>query len=171
MVLSVLTLLVLPSFAWSQSEQGMATTWDARTMLKEIVEQAGRFDSLLERVSTAGWGGSAEAYETQVKRLGAEVGYLKRAAEELAVKPDTMTKTLEAFLRMQAVDEMATSVIEGVRRYQNPAVAELLRAELNELAAYKGALQGYLVQLVELKETELRISDEEAQRCRAQLIQ
>ena len=71
---------------------------------------------------------------------------------------------------MQTVDSMMQSVIAGVRRYQNPAVADLLQGAMNEMMPYHQALQGYLVQLVGVKETELRIADEEAQRCRSELI-
>ncbi len=170
LVQSVIALLILSSLVLAQDE-GVPPTWDAQTMLKEIVEQSKQLDPLLQKVSTAGWGDSAEAYAQQLVDLKNEVGYLRRTAEELSVRPDTMSKTLETFLRMQAVDAMMTSVIEGVRRHQNPAVADLLQAELNELAAYQHALQGYLVQLVQIKEAELKIADQEAQRCRSQLIQ
>ncbi len=163
-------LLIASVPVFGQSE-GVAPTWDARTMLQELVEHTKQFDPLLEQVTTAGWGDSADVYAQQLEATKAQIGYLQRAAQELAAKPDTMTKTLEAYLRMETVDSMVRSVIDGVRRHQNPAVADLLQEALNDLMPYQQSLQGYLVQLVGVKETELKIADEEAQRCRSQLIQ
>ncbi len=144
--------------------------WDAKTMLKEFVEQLGRFDPLLDQVSTAGWGESADAYSGQLEALRNELGYLKRTANELAAKPDSLTKTLEAYLRMQAVESMMNSVIEGVRRHQNPAVADLLQGVKDEVSPYLQNLQEYMVELVAMKEAELKIANQEAQRCRTAII-
>lgn len=149
---------------------GVAPVWDAKTMLKELVEQTGRFDPLLEQVSTAGWGESAEVYSDQLQALKNEIGYLQRTASELAARPGQMSKTMEAYLRMQAVESMMDSVIDGVRRHQNPAVADLLQGVRDEVGPYRQAMQDYLVQLIEMKEAELKIANQEAQRCRAELI-
>ncbi len=170
-VLLLAVSLMGPGTSLLAQSEGVAPVWDAKTMLKEFVEQLNRFDPILKQVSTAGWGESAEAYSGQLEALQNEIGYLRRAANELSVKPDNMTKTLEAYLRMQAVESMMESVVDGVRRHQNPAVADLLRGVMNEVGPYRQNLQDYLVQVVTMKEAELRIANREAQRCRSQLIQ
>jgi hypothetical protein len=166
-----LVLLLAFSVGANAQSEGVAPVWDAQTMLKELVEQLNRFGPLLDQVSTAGWGDSSEAYAGQLQALKNEIGYLQRAANELSVKPGKLTKTLEVYLRMQAVQSMMASVIEGVRRHQNPAVADLLQGVTDEIGPYRQNVQEYLVELVGMKEAELKIANQEAQRCRSQLIQ
>lgn len=60
---------------------------------------------------------------------------------------------------------------EAVRNYQNPAVAELIDAYLTDSSASQIQLQGYLTELAGLKEAELDVMSQEAQRCRVQQIQ
>ena len=39
-----------------------------------------------------------------------------------------LRKSVESFLRMLSVEEMMDSFLDGVRRYHNPAIADLLTA-------------------------------------------
>ena len=168
----VAALILTPALAGVAlgQEKGVTPQWDARTMLKELVGQVKRYQPLLEQLKPREWGDAAEAYTAQVESLRKEIGYLARTATELEQRPDKLTKTLEVYLRMQAVESMMDSVIDGVRRYQNPATAELLEGVVNDMGPYAQSLQDYLVQLVGMKEAEFEIADQEAQRCRAQLI-
>jgi hypothetical protein len=59
-----------------------------------------------------------------------------------------------------------TSLIDGVRKYQNPALADLLRSVLSENNASRQQLRQYLMDLASIKEQEFKVMDEEAQRCR-----
>ena len=59
-----------------------------------------------------------------------------------------------------------TSLIEGVRKYQNPALADLLRGVMSENNASRQQLRQYLVDLAAIKEQEFKVMDQEAQRCR-----
>ncbi len=157
--------------AQDPTPEGVQPVWNVKTMCRELSGQLSRFDPLLEKVNPKEWKHSAEAYSRQLEDLQKQIGYLKRALNELGADPGRMTKALEAFLRMQTVESMMQSMIAGVRRYQNPAMADLLQGVLNEVGPYAQALQDYLVQLVAQKEAEFKIIDEEAQRCRSQLIQ
>jgi len=65
---------------------------------------------------------------------------------------------------------MMVSFIEGVRRHQNPAVANLLEEIMNENSDNSQKLRDYLVELATLKETEFKVADQEAQRCRSELV-
>jgi len=157
--------------AQDPTPEGVQPVWNVKTMCRELSDQLSRFDPVLEKVKPREWKQSGDAYAKQLEDLEKQIGYLKRTLGELAADPGRMTKALEAFLRMQTVESMMRSMIEGVRRYQNPAMADLLEGVLNEVGPYAQALQDYLVQLVAQKEAEFKIIDEEAQRCRKQLIQ
>ena len=166
-----LCLLVFP-LALTAQEGGLTPQWSIRETLESLNTQTSRLEPLLEQVDPAAWSskGAPEAYVDQWKALRAEISYLKRSVNELSAKPDTMTKTLEAFLRLRAVEDMMQSFLEGIHRYHNPAVADLLSGIMNESAGNRGQLQNYLVELVAQKEVELKIADREAQRCRKELI-
>ena len=61
---------------------------------------------------------------------------------------------------------MLDSLSEGVRRYQNPALAELIQGTISENLVHRARLRNYLSELVATKQDELRIANEEAQSCR-----
>ncbi len=141
-------------------------------MLRSLKSGSERYQPILEEVKPQEWmaKGAPEAYVKQLKALRDEIGYLQQTADELSKKPDRTTKALEAYLRLQSVNSMMDSIVEGVRRYQNPAVADLLEGIMNENGDIAQQLRDYLVELVASKENECRIANEEAQRCRATLI-
>jgi hypothetical protein len=54
-----------------------------------------------------------------------------------------------------------------VRRYQNPALADLLTGLVADSSGSRQQLRQYVMDLVSLKEQEYQVMDREAQRCRA----
>ena len=170
LVLPLLALLT-PSFCAAQPA-GVPPEWDVRETLSALTAQTKRLQPILEQVNPREWldKGAPEAYVDQWTALRNEIGYLERTAGEMSGQPDRITLTLEAFLRLQSVEEMMQSMMEGVRRYQNPALADLLQGVMNENADNSQKLRQYLVELVAMKEAEFKIADQEAQRCRAELI-
>jgi hypothetical protein len=154
-----------------QSE-GVSPQWDARTMLSVLTAEVKKLEPLLAQLEPRDWvsKGAPEAYIEQFQALRTEIGYFERTVAELALKPNRASKALEVYFRLQAIGSMTGSVIEAVRRYQNPAVADLIQGALNESAPYDRHLRDYLIDLVATQETECRIADEEAQRCRQEVI-
>lgn len=144
--------------------------WEVRTQLAELVKQVQRFEPILDEVKPAEWveKGAPEAYERQWQSVRAEIEFLSRGVEELSQEPERLTVALEALLRMQSLDSLLLSLNEGVRRYQNPALAELLQGAITEKSAHQLKLREYVVQLAAAKEEELKVMHQEAQRCRAQ---
>jgi uncharacterized protein HemY len=57
-----------------------------------------------------------------------------------------------------------------VRRYQNPAVAELIEAVAAEDQADLDRVEQFLIELATQKEDQLKVMDAEAQRCRGMLL-
>ena len=71
---------------------------------------------------------------------------------------------------MQAVDSTLGSLTEGVRKYQNPALASIMQAVIAENSTNRDRLRQYLQDLATQKEQEFQVADREAQRCRAALL-
>lgn len=163
--------LLIPSFCAAQ-QAGLPPEWEVRETLSALTTQAKRLQPILEQVNPQQWldQGAPDAYIEQWKAVRNEIGYLERTAAEMSEQPERITLALEAFLRLQSVEEMMQSMMEGVRRYQNPALADLLQGVMNENADNSQNLRQYLVELVAAREAEFKIADKEAQRCRGELI-
>ena len=169
---SALAVSLLAPWCFPAQSPGLPPEWDVRDMLAALTAQTRRIEPLLAQLHPAEWvaRGAPEAYVKQLEQLRKQIGYLDRTAGELSAEPDRMTKALETYLRLQSVEAMAESMVDAVRRYQNPAVADLIQDLINENAKYTQQLRDYLVELVAAKEAECKIANQEAQRCRSELI-
>lgn len=171
-LLSIIS-LTLHGAASPQTEQGVAPEWEIRAALQDLKQQTERLVPLLEQVDPAAWSDrSAPAeYAAQWKALTNEVGYLGLTVTQLSAEPENLAKSIEAFLRLLSVEEMMSSFLDGVRRYHNPAIADLLVGILNESGNSRSGFRTYLLELASLKEAELKISNQELQRCRSEMLQ
>ncbi len=160
----IATFFLVAAAAWAQSSPGVTPGWELKKQLDGLVAQTRRLTPLLEQVKPQDWG--ADGYREQHKSAQAEVEYLARSAAALALEPEKMTLALEAFLRLEGLERMLDSLSEGVRRYQNPALAELIQGTISENLVHRARLRNYLTELVATKQDELRIANEEAQSCR-----
>jgi uncharacterized membrane protein len=69
------------------------------------------------------------------------------------------------------VETTLGSLTEGVRTYQNPALASIMQSVIAENSNNRDRLRQYLQDLATQKEEEFKVADREAQRCRAALLQ
>ncbi len=155
---------------WAQNS-GLEPEWEARKMLANLAAEARRFQPILDQVNPQTWvaAGAPETYVAQLKSTKAEIGYLEITTKALAEQPERLTLALEALFRMQSLEAFLRSLAEGIRRYQNPAVADLLNGLMNETLASRERLRTYVIELAAIKEQELSMMDREAQRCRAMI--
>lgn len=156
----------------AQSE-GLPPEWELRKDLDVLVEQARRLKPLLDALKPGEWveRGAPAAYESQWRSVQAESDYIVRSAGELAKEPERLTIALETYMRWQSRNTLLVSLAEGVARYQNPALADLVRGAMADGAASGEKLRQYVVDLAALKEGQLRVAEQEAQRCRTMLLQ
>lgn len=154
------------------AQTGIPPEWEVRKQIDALAASLARLKPVLEQVRAEEWPsrGAPEAYVAQAKTLRTELGYLERSAEILRARPDRLTAVLDTFLRLDRFQLLLASLEEGVRRYQNPALADLLRSVFAEGAPSRENLRQYLLDLAQVKEQELEIADREAQRCRDILI-
>lgn len=156
--------------AWSQAPPaGLPPEWETRKQLSALVSTANRLDPVLAQLNPEAWkeNGAPEAYVQQWQNTRKALSYLQMSAERLAKEPNRVTLAMDTYFRLQSMEQLLGSIASGVRRYQNPAVADLLMGIANENAANRDFLERYLKDLAATHESELQVMDAEAQRCRS----
>jgi hypothetical protein len=164
--LPVAALCALSAGCLAAQSGGIAPEWEVR---KQMHVQ--RFEPVLDQIHAEEWvkKGAPQAYVGQLASTRAQIGYLVGSTKDLAAHPERMTTALDAFFRMESVDAMLRSVVAGIRKYQNPAVADLMAGLIADTSADREKLRQYLVDLAADREQQYRVMDQEAQRCRAAL--
>jgi hypothetical protein len=168
-----LPLLVLPLiFHGPVQAQGVSAPWDISQTIQALADQAARLTPILNQLTPEEWEtkGAPAAYTTQWHAAQDEVGYLVNAAKALEKQPEKLTLALETLFRLQAVESQVNTLVDGVRRYQNPAVGDLLVSVVAANSTNRDQLRQYITDLAKTKEQEFRIVDQEAQRCRGMLV-
>ncbi|MDX2153376.1 MAG: hypothetical protein SFV54_21715 [Bryobacteraceae bacterium] len=148
--------------------QGVMPEWEVRRAMDETIARLKRIEPILKQVEPGSWREkeAADGYAGQYKASVAQLDYAARAADALGRRPEKVTLAMETYFRMEAVHAMLNSYSEGVRRYQNPALADLLASLVNESAADRERVRQYMIDLADAREKEFEVADREAQRCR-----
>lgn len=164
--------LALCSASLEAQQPGVSSEWDIRKTLEAIAAHARRLQPLLEQIEPQTWvaKGAAESYVTQWNASRTQAAGLAQAAQNLSREPEKLAKALETFFRVQSLELMLSSLGEAIRKYQNPALADLLAGVVAENGANRERLQQYILDLATEKEQEFQVADREAQRCRAFLF-
>ncbi len=167
----ILVLVSLSAASVFAQEKGIETEWDIRPVLKAIAAHAQRMVPMLEQIdgSILTKNGAPDTYVTQLNESKVQAKSLAVEALALSNAPDKLSADLGTFFRMQALEKILLSVEEGIRRYWNPAVADLLSSEMAENTANRDRFQKYIMDLAADKEQECAVMDREAQRCRGVL--
>lgn len=161
--------LIAPAVRAQQG--GTATEWDIRKDLAAFNTTVQRVKPVLDQFRPLDWvqRGAPPVYETQLKNCRGELDNMGISIRNFSERPEKLTVALEAFFRMQSLELMLSSLSTGVRKYQNPALADLVEGYLGESAAGRDKLRQHIVELANAQEQELKVMDEEAQRCRGSL--
>jgi len=157
----------------SATEPGVASEWDARKLIDALTAQAQHLKPIIDQVQPAAWvqKGAPDAYVAQWNAAQAQLKYLIDSSDAFARQPERLPIGLDAYFRMQAVETTLSSLTEGVRKYQNPALASIMQSVIAENSNNRDRLRQYLQDLATQKEEEFKVADREAQRCRAALLQ
>jgi hypothetical protein len=165
----ILALALIAPFFASAQQAGVPMDWDVQKLVQAIAAQSGRFLPLVDQVHPKDWlaKGASGTYVQQWDDAHSQAQQVKLSSDNLVREPERLSAALDTYFRLQSLEVVLTSLIEGVRKYQNPALADLLRSVLSENNASRQQLRQYLVDLAANKEQEFKVMDEEAQRCRA----
>jgi hypothetical protein len=143
--------------------------WDISATLQEISAHASRLLPVLDQFDVNAWvaRGASRTYEVQLQSSKAQAQALAAGARDLARNPEKLSAGLELLFRMQAIENMSSSLEEGARKYQNPDAAGALASLTAENGVNHERFQQYLVGLAAQREQEFQVMNSEAQRCRS----
>ncbi len=141
-------------------------------MVNNLQTQEQHLKPLLDQLKPDAWvsNGAPQTYVTQWRNTEAELKYLMQNSDAFMKQPEKLPLALDTYFRMQSINTMLGSITEAVRKYQNPAVAELVQSAANETAGNADKLREYIRELAQQKEEEFQVADREAQKCRASLL-
>lgn len=158
--------------AAAQDGGGTLPRWEVTKIAASVVEHAQSVKQILDQVRPKEWiqDGAPQAYVDQHATLTKDIRNLELSAQELGRAPDTLSTVVDTFLWLDRSQSMLRSISAGVRKYQNPAIADLLDSAGGVNAGAIEKLKEYMRELAVSAEAEMEIAHEEAQRCRVELM-
>jgi len=159
--------------AQPSDQKGVTSEWEIRQLIEALSQQAQHLKPVIDQVQPGTWQsqGASQTYVAQWNTAQTQLRYLLDSTEALSRQPERLSQGLDAYFRMQAMESALGSLIEGVRKYQNPALASIMQSVVAENSTNRDRLRQYLQDLATQKEQEFEVADREAQRCRAALLQ
>lgn len=168
-----LSLVVLFSPGLLLSQTPFAPPADLVKGLDSLGAYAASLQPILEQARPKDWvaSGAPDTYVAQWNSSLVQCKGLAAAAKNVSQHIDRLPDVLQLLFRIQSLEITAGSLEEGLRHYQNPALADLLSATRAESTPVRERLQQYALQLAADKDQQFQVADREAQRCRQDLSQ
>jgi hypothetical protein len=137
----------------------------------EIAQRSERLKPLFEQVHAAEWvsQGAPDAYVSQWNSLSEQNAAIEADMTGIAQHPEAMSDVIKALFRVHRFDADLAGMLNGVRRYRNSSLADLIESATAGDQRGVDRLQQYVLDLANQKEQLLDIEDKEAQRCRSNL--
>lgn len=140
-------------------------------LFQRIATYPARLAPYLEQIRPVEWviKGAPDTYQAQLSSAKQQVDAIRNEMSAMAQHPDHMQEAMRALFRVQAFHRSLDSLMGGLRKYQNSALADLIQSVAVADQEDLGKLQEYILELANEKEQEFQVVDHEAQRCRSTL--
>jgi len=147
------------------------TEYDAAQLFNAVAEQTAKLAPMIEQINTPEWiaKGAAPTYSQLRSGAMAQNKAIVSAMHDLAQHPAKLSECLSALFRIQSMEMELISLDPGLRKYQNPALADLISSLLAEGNRNRDRFRQYVVDLASHKEQQFDVADKEAERCRESL--
>jgi uncharacterized protein (DUF3084 family) len=141
------------------------------TALRGIGDHAARLLPMLDQIRAKDWvsQGAPETYAVQVETARRQIQAIETEMAALEKNAEGMQQCMKALFRVQAFHGALDSMLGGLRKYQNPALADLIQSVAAEDQGAIERLESYVLELADEKEQVFQVVEHEAQRCRADL--
>jgi hypothetical protein len=170
----LLATLILPCCAFCQQPAGNPPSMsdeEVASIFSRISERAARLEPMLDQLHPNDWiaKGAPDTYLTQWNSIREQFTAIKSDMSDLTQRPDRLTDSMRALFRVEAANTALGSLLGGVRKYQNPALADLIESVAAEAGGDIDRFEKHLVEMATEKDRQFTLVDSEAQRCRATL--
>jgi hypothetical protein len=147
------------------------TDEDVAAVLNRISQRAARLQPMIEQLHPNDWitRGAPDTYLAQWNSIREQFHAIQSDMSDLSQHPGRLADSMKALFRVQATHGALDSLMGGVRKYQNPALADLIESVAAEANGDIDLFERHLLDLAEEKEQQFAVVDREAQRCRATL--
>jgi hypothetical protein len=154
-----------------QLDQEKPPDQDIVAVYNQISQRAARIEPMLQQLHPKEWiaNGAPDTYLAQWTTANQQFRAIQSDMAELVQQPENMTESMKALFRIQTAHQMLGSLMGGVRKYQNPALADLIESVAAEAGADIERIERRLVEMAAEKDQQFTVVDREAQRCRATL--
>jgi hypothetical protein len=142
-----------------------------KAALASVAQHASRIEPMLRQLNPSDWvgKGAPETYVTQWNSALSEIASIQIDMTNLGQRPEQMSEGLKALFRIGSYHQGLRSLMGAVRRYQNPALADLIESVAAEDQGAVDRMQQYFLELAAAKESQFDVVNSEAQRCRGLL--
>ena len=150
------------------SQQTAAPDERMAALFRSIAQHSDRLLPLLEQVRAKDWvaKGAPGTYALQLASAQQQIKAIDSDMEALAQHPERMQDSMKALFRVQSFHRSLDPLMGGLRKYQNPALADLIQSVAVADQEDLGKLQEHILELANQREQEYLVVDHEAQRCR-----
>jgi hypothetical protein len=147
------------------------TDQETVAVFNKISQRAGRIEPMLEQLHPKDWiaKGAPDTYLAQWTTTIEQFRAIQSDMSALAQQPERLTESMKALFRVQTTHRLLASLMGGVRKYQNPALADLIESVAAEANSDEDRLEQHILEMADEKEQQFAVVDREAQRCRATL--
>jgi uncharacterized membrane protein YccC len=137
-----------------------------------ISKHTARIEPMIQQLHPAEWvaKGAPQTYVAQWNSTIEQLNAIQTEMSALAQRPDQLVELMRALFRVQASQKVVASLMEGLRRYQNPALAELIESVAAEDQSSLDNFERYLIELANDRQQQYDVVEHEAQRCRSTLV-
>jgi hypothetical protein len=144
---------------------------EVAAIFSRIAERTARIEPMLQQLHPNDWiaKGAPDTYLAQWNSIREQFTAIKSDMDDLTQHPDRLTDSMKALFRVQATQFALGSLMGGVRKYQNPALADLIESVSAEAGGDIDRFEKHLLEMATEKDQQFTLVDREAQRCRANL--
>jgi hypothetical protein len=154
------------------STAGLEPAWEIGPVLEEVANHAERLLPILAQADVKMWmeKGASATYAEQLQSSQDQAAVLANGARALARNPEKLSASLELVFRIESLENMLASLVDGLRKYQSQQAAQQLASVDAEGGVNRERLRRYIVNLAAEREQQFEAMDREAQRCRSGML-
>lgn len=144
---------------------------DIAAVYNHVGQRAARIQPMLQQLHPKDWiaSGAPDTYLAQWTTAIEQFRAIESDMAALTQQPESLTETMKALFRVETTNQLLASLMGGVRKYQNPALADLIESVAAEAGADIESIEQHLLRIAQDKDQQFALVDREAQRCRATL--